>query len=227
MTPSTPADFRRDGFMALPGVLPHHECEAVAQRLGLNGSDSAGTRCLLSQAWCAALAQRLRGQASIAPHLPRGARAVQCTYFEKSSTRNWLVPVHQDLSIPVAARVDAPGWRGWSEKEGSLFVLAPVQVLEQLVAVRVHLDECRAADGPLRVVPGSHRLGLLADDEASRLRASSTEVACEAGPGDALLLRPLLLHASSKASGRSRRRVLHFLFGPPELPQGLHWQHAV
>jgi ectoine hydroxylase-related dioxygenase (phytanoyl-CoA dioxygenase family) len=127
----------------------------------------------------------------------------------------------------VAARVDAPGWRGWSEKEGSLFVQAPVAVLEQLVAVRLHLDDCSAVDGPLRVLPGSHRLGLLADEEASRLRAQSTEIVCEARQGDALLLRPLLLHASSKANGHSLRRVLHFLFGPPELPQGLRWQHAV
>ena len=218
--------FSRDGFAAVPGVLPPPECQAIAQGLALRGSDSAGTRCLLPQAWCAALAQRLRGQARVALHLPEGAVAVQCTYFEKSSARNWLVPVHQDQSIPVAARVDAPGWRGWSEKEGSLFVQAPVAVLEQLVAVRLHLDDCSAVDGPLRVVPGSHRLGLLADEEASRLRAQSTEVVCEARQGDALLLRPLLLHASSKASGHSLRRVLHFLFGPPELPQGLRWQHT-
>lgn len=219
--------FRRDGFVAVPEVLPPVECQTIAHGLALRGSDSAGTRCLLPQDWCAALARQLRQHASIAPNLPEGAVAVQCTYFEKSSARNWLVPVHQDQSIPVAVRVDATGWRGWSEKEGSLFVQAPVAVLEQLVAVRLHLDDCSAVDGPLRVLPGSHRLGLLADEEASRLRARSTEVVCEAHRGDALLLRPLLLHASSKASGHSQRRVLHFLFGPPELPQGLRWQHAV
>lgn len=219
--------FSRDGFASVPGVLPPAECQAIAQGLALRGSDSAGTRCLLLQAWCAVLAQRLRQHDCIAPHLPEGAVAVQCTYFEKSSARNWLVPVHQDQSIPVAARVEAPGWRGWSEKEGSLFVQAPVAVLEQLVTVRLHLDDCSTVDGPLRVLPGSHRLGLLADEEASRLRAQSTEVVCEARQGDALLLRPLLLHASSKASGHSLRRVLHFLFGPPELPQGLRWQHMV
>lgn len=223
-----PADpFSRDGFTTAPAVLPTHECQALAQTLSLHGSDSAGTRCLLPQAWCSSLARRLRRHAAIAPHLPEGAVAVQCTYFEKSSSRNWLVPIHQDLSIPVAARVDAPGWRGWSDKEGSLFVQAPVAVLEQLVAVRLHLDDCGAADGPLRVLPGSHRLGLLTDGATSQLRARSTEVVCEARPGDALLLRPLLLHASSKASGHSLRRVLHFLFGPPQLPQGLRWQHAV
>ena len=41
--------------------------------------------------------------------------------------------------------------------------------------------------------------------------------------GDALLMRPLVLHASSKSSGSSLRRVLHFVFGPEVLPYGLAW----
>ena len=61
---------------------------------------------------------------------------------------------------------DAPGLRGWSQKEGALFVQAPVELLAQLVAVRVHLDACGADDGPLRVLPGSHRLGLVAPEAA-------------------------------------------------------------
>jgi hypothetical protein len=40
-------------------------------------------------------------------------------------------------------------------------------------------------------------------------------------------MRPLALHTSSKATGTGRRRVLHVVFGPPELPFGLQWQHAV
>ena len=64
------------------------------------------------------------------------AVAVQCTYFEKSADRNWLVPIHQDLAIPVARRVEHPALRGWSHKEGSLFVQPPADVLAQLVAVR-------------------------------------------------------------------------------------------
>jgi hypothetical protein len=40
-------------------------------------------------------------------------------------------------------------------------------------------------------------------------------------------MRPLLLHASSKGSGTSARRVLHFVFGPRQLPHGLAWELAV
>jgi hypothetical protein len=36
-------------------------------------------------------------------------------------------------------------------------------------------------------------------------------------------MRPLLLHASSRARLPVRRRILHFLFGPARLPHGLVW----
>jgi len=216
-------DFTRDGAALVPAVISATECADLANTLAPTLRGSAGTRNLLSHTRCIDLAYRLHQHTTLGALLQHSPVAVQCTYFEKSTVLNWLVTLHQDLSIPVASRVDAPGWRGWSEKEGQLFVQPPVEVLEQLIAVRVHLDDCGADDGPLRVVPGSHRQGQLNDDEAFRLRADTGEVVCIAGPGDALLMRPLLLHASSKATGHSPRRVLHFVFGPPVLPHGLQW----
>ena len=96
-----------------------------------------------------------------------------------------------------------------------------------VVAVRVHLDDCGPLNGPLRVVPGSHRFGRLADDEVQPVRARLGEVTCIVPQGGALVMRPLLLHASSKVTTPGFRRVLHFLFGPPSLPFGLIWHHSV
>lgn len=218
--------FARNGFVSVPGVLPALADDAV--RLHNPGvGASGGTRCLLSVDWCAVLARRLREHVDLGRLIPLGHVAVQCTYFEKSSACNWLVPVHQDLSIPVAERVEGAGLSGWADKEGAVFVQAPVAVLEQLVAVRLHLDRCASSDGPLRVVPGSHTQGVLAPDTATATRDAVGECVCEAEAGTALVMRPLLLHASSKSLGTGRRRVLHFLFGPRSLPHGLRWQTAV
>ena len=221
-----PASFAADGFALVPDVLYAAECESIALRLQ-SSAVLGGARSLLSHAWCAALASRLRLHPALRGLIPAGHVAVQCTCFEKSPLLNWLVPIHQDLSIPVARRIDELSLGGWSEKEGSLFVQAPVELLVQLVAVRLHLDACGSTDGPLRVVPGSHLLGRMAPEAAVQARSASAEVTCEAGPGTALVMRPLLLHASSKATGNSRRRVLHFVFGPRVLMHGLEWRHAV
>src|SRR4051794_39540640 len=158
--------FARDGFVIVPATLSAGECEALAAAAVPAAAPSGGTRCLLSQPGCAALAQRLRGHPELSRLVSPELVAVQCTYFEKSAERNWLVPWHQDLSVPVAERVADPALRGWTEKEGSLFVQAPAEVLEQMVAVRVHLEACTREDGPLRVVPGSHRRGRLAPEAA-------------------------------------------------------------
>lgn len=223
----TTQSLEESGSALVPAVLAPDDCDRIADLVQALGAAGAGTRSLLAQPWCAALARRLLQHPVLSGWMPAGSVAVQCTFFEKSAAINWLVPVHQDLGIPVAERVDHPALRAWSEKEGSLFVQPPADFLAQLIAVRLHLDPCTAQDGPLRVIPGTHRRGHIADEEAIALRSRGLEVTLCAAKGDALVMRPLLLHASSKATGTGRRRVLHFLFAPADPPHGLRWQHAV
>jgi len=222
-----PADqFAQNGFAIIPQVLNVEECESVAASFSRGEATSVGTRCLLSQDWSRELAAKLRQHSALASLIPRDYVAAQCTYFEKSRSRNWLVAVHQDLSIPVLERVEDPRLKGWSEKEGALFVQVPAEFLGELIAVRLHLDSCGPDDGPLKVWPGTHLLGQISAAAASARREEWVFV-CTAERGSVLIMRPLLLHASSKANGSSLRRVLHFLFGPPILPCGLKWRYAV
>ena len=208
-------------------LLSRAQCEAAAIQIALGDPRAGGSRNLLQHGWCRDMARQLRTDPALASMMEADLVAVQCTYFEKSATRNWLVPLHQDVSIAVAARVDDASLSGWSCKEGTWYVRAPLPVLEKLIAVRVHLDPCGPDDGPLRVVPGSHRHGVVSDTAAAALRDVSGEVVCLAPQGAVLVMRPLLLHASSKGGGESRRRVLHFVFGPRALPAGLHWPGPV
>jgi hypothetical protein len=221
------ASLTNSGFQVAHGVLSPAECDGLLA-IGIEPlASSVGSRSLLSFGWCQELAAKLRTHRQLRDIVYPEFVATQCTYFSKSSALNWLVPIHQDLSIPVAERTASPELRGWSEKQGEFFVQPPVELLEHLVAVRLHLDSCSAADGPLQVVPGSHSSGVISPETASSLGRSGERVSITLGQGDILAMRPLLLHASSKASGSGKRRVLHFLFGPPILPHGLRWRHAV
>ena len=219
--------FSSQGYFVTSPLLSEGECRSLETDLASVEISMAGSRALLEAQWCASLACSLKTHSSLAPFLPADAVAVQCTFFEKSVDRNWLVSLHQDLSIPVARKLDHPALSGWSEKEGAVFVQAPAEVLQNIVAVRLHVDECSADDGPLKVVPGSHVHGRTNQETALALRAAEGEIVCPVARGAAMLMRPLLLHSSSKACGRSRRRVLHFLFAPKSLPFGLQWRHAV
>lgn len=227
MTTIDTARWHADGYAPLPAIVAPDACERLAHEADAAFAASVGARNLLAHAWCRTFAAHLRTHPALRPLLPDGHAAVQCTYFSKSTARNWLVALHQDVGIAVAERVDDARLGGWSDKDGVPHVQPPADVLDTLVAVRVHLDDCGAHDGPLRIVPGSHRHGRLSDADADRLRDTHGLVDCLALRGDALALRPLVLHASSKATGASRRRVLHYVFGPRELPYGLRWRDAI
>jgi hypothetical protein len=140
-----------------------------------------------------------------------GAEAVpfRATLFDKSRGSNWLVTWHQDLSLPLTQRNDDPAWGPWSTKLGVLYAAAPASALERIVALRVHLDDSTADNGPLRVLPGTHTLGVLNDDEVQRLAATITPVECLVMTGGIVAMRPLAVHASSKANDDCRRRALH------------------
>ncbi len=211
------------GYAVITGILPDNQIQRLSRRITSFSNATQGTRKLLDAPWCSELAEQLRVDPHLRPFLPSNAQVVQCTLFVKSVEKNWLVSLHQDLSIPVAERVENPQFSGWSQKEGDLFVQPPVAVLEEIVAVRVHLDDCDESNGALRVVSGSHRLGRLTSSAASEERDRRGECSVAVPRGGVMVMRPLLLHASSKASSDAPRRVLHFVFGPFDLPEGLRW----
>lgn len=213
--------FEADGYAILPDIVPIASCNRLLDFIDAREHSGAGSRRLLSEPLVAEVAAYLQTHPAITGLLPIGARPVQCTLFAKTTEINWSVTPHQDLSVPVRQRVDAPGWSGWSVKEGVTFAQPPLSVLQQLIAVRLQLDPDAATTGPLEVVPGSHRAGRLST-EALKDYLDVPRLRCIVPKGGVLAMRPLLIHASGKASGGGQRRVLHFVFGPP-LEGGLDW----
>jgi ectoine hydroxylase-related dioxygenase (phytanoyl-CoA dioxygenase family) len=137
------------------------------------------------------------------------AFAFRATIFDKSPSANWLVVWHQDTVLPLRHRMDVPGWNSWSTKAGITYAHAPAEVLSQVLALRVHLDDSSADNGPLRVLPRTHTLGVLTGDRLIELAERVTPVECLVPKGGVIAMRPLLAHASSKSQAGRPRRVLH------------------
>ncbi len=149
--------------------------------------------------------------------------AVRGIFFDKTPETNWKVAWHQDLTIAVRERIEVEGFGPWSEKAGIVHVQPPEAVLQRMVTLRVHLDPCGVDNGPLRVIAGSHEGGKLDANAISRIRETSTETACLVDRGGVVIMRPLLLHASSPAKLPAHRRVIHLEFAAEALPGGLEW----
>jgi ectoine hydroxylase-related dioxygenase (phytanoyl-CoA dioxygenase family) len=151
---------------------------------------------------------------------------VRVLLFDKTASANWSVGWHQDTVIAVRERAEAPGFFGWSVKAGVPHVHPPAEILDKMLTLRVHLDDCGEENGPLRVIPGSHRNGRLSD-EAIADWVASPEAVCPLRAGGVLLMRPLILHASAPASAPQHRRVLHLEFAADPLPHGLEWYEQI
>ena len=190
---------------------------AGAGERSLLGSDQALTSLALSDAMLG-LARQVLGQE---------ARPLRLILFEKQLATNWAVPWHQDVAIAVRGDVDPPGFGPRTTKDGIPHRVPPAQVLEAMLTVRLHLDDCGEAQGPLLVAPGTHRKGRLRESDYTAAELDKAAHACVVAAGDAVLMRPLLLHASRKATQPGGRRVVHVEYAAALLPQGLEWHFAL
>jgi len=88
--------------------------------------------------------------------------------------------------------------------------------------LRIHLDDSTPDNGPLRVIPDSHRSGVFTDLEIQELASNSVAVECTVAIGGVIAMRPLVIHASSKSENDLPRRVLHLEYASRiELSDGL------
>jgi ectoine hydroxylase-related dioxygenase (phytanoyl-CoA dioxygenase family) len=154
-----------------------------------------------------------------------GAFVVRGLFFDKTPAANWNLPWHQDVTIAVKEKREVTGFGPWTLKAGIRHVHAPGELLARMITIRIHLDECGPGNGPMRVLPGSHARGRLAPAEITAWAARAPELAvdCLVPAGGAVLMRPLILHASASATVAGHRRVIHLEYAAEGLPGGLEW----
>jgi hypothetical protein len=225
----------RDGHLLLRGVLDAAavdraaaDCAAALENCAAGDSvltsqrgRAYGARNLL-QLWpgavdllrAAPLAEMLKDV------LGEAAGVVRGLYFDKPPGASWSLPWHRDLTVAVKKHGPLGRFNKPTFKAGVPHLEAPVELLATMLTARVHLDAMKPENGPLQVVPGSHRL-----DAAPR---PVETIHCAAG--DVLLMRPLLSHASiTSAEGcTEHRRIVHLEMSPTaELPDGYEWHDWV
>jgi hypothetical protein len=218
------SDIEQNGFAIIPKVLGDQQRLELISALG--PVTGAGRRGILSLPMVAALASSDQLLNLVRPHLPVDPLAVRAIYFDKSPDTNWLVTWHQDMTLSLKARSDIDGFGPWSIKDGAPHVQPPMELLEKMLTVRLHLDDADQTNGALRVLPGSHRFGRLQSERIQQLRSLQPEFLCTVSAGDAMLMRPLLLHASGRSTSARHRRVLHIEYAGFALPTELQWNKA-
>lgn len=201
----------REGFAIVPELFPRERLDCLLEEINQKAPrrSRAGLRHALRLAPVAGLARHPLLSDLACAVLGADAYPFRATLFDKSADTNWLVVRHQDTALPLRKRLEVPGWGPWSLKDGVHYAHAPAKTLSSVLALRVHLDDSNASNGPLRVLPRTHMMGVLTDGAIGKLKSRIAPVDCVAPKGSVVAMRPLAVHASSKSLTEAPRRVLH------------------
>jgi hypothetical protein len=202
----------RDGWCLWPEAVPEIGLQALEAALPWIAEPSRRPVPLAPlQAWLADTALPDRMAALLGP----GARPVRALLMGKGRSeerdQDWEIDWHRDTTFAVRFPKAVPGFDGWVDKGPFWQVRAPEELVARVRSLRLHLDDSGLATGPLRVKPGSHQ-----GTEAEPLEVHAKR-------GDAILMHPLLLHASARPATLAPRRVLHLEWAAFDLPGGLEW----
>ena len=218
-----PLDFERDGVALFDAAVGADilkgladEFDTAGVRIGARPFDlSPVVKALIGPN--GVLGKRARELTSASP------RPVRVLAFDKTPAANWHLPWHQDRVIAVKQRVDLDGFGTWTVKGGQPHVEAPASLLERMFNLRLHVDDCDAGNGALKVLPGTHRLGRLSDAEVKDAAVRGQATLCVVKAGGILAMKALALHASDASTSARRRRVLHVDYCWGDLPKELEW----
>lgn len=180
--------------------------------------------------------QRLRSSASlngalaksgslmrVIAQLDQRAKPVRVVAFNKSQETNWGVPWHQDRVVAVADKHEQSGYKNWGQKSGTWHCEPPQSILDDMLFVRVHLDDTDQENGAMEIALGSHAKGIVPAGDAETEAMRYPIETCQALRGDVLVLKMLTLHGSRPSTTQRSRRVLRIDFASAELPDPLRW----
>jgi len=146
---------------------------------------------------------------------------VKSIYFDKPETSNWFVSYHQDLTISVDQKVEIDRFGPYTKKHNQFAVQPPLEILESNFTIRIHLDDTNEENGALKIVSNSHSKGIYRHETINW--DTENEISCAVKKGGLMIMKPLLLHSSSRTTNNRKRRVIHLEFSNQVLPEKLQW----
>ncbi len=211
-----------DGFEIRRGVLSESQIKILKDEANLV-ANSYGTSCVRHLRHRSKIFFEFALSDILYSLISKELRPVRSILFDKTVGENWPVSWHQDLTIAVNEKVEVNGYGPWSVKEGVPHVQPPLTLLQNMVTLRIHLDDTLVNNGALQVIPDSHKRGKISSEEITVEEKEKMFVA-ECFAGDVLLMSPLLLHSSKRSEVPVSRKIIHFEYArEKDLDAKLNW----
>ncbi|GAA4465556.1 phytanoyl-CoA dioxygenase family protein [Nemorincola caseinilytica] len=220
----TAEQYGRNGFVVIEGFYTAAQIDGLIEAMEKKGVfeyDNSNDLLAIDAVYDIAASAGL--MSIVRPLTGDGAVPFHAIVLDKTKDNNWGLDWHQDLKIAVQEKIETTGYTGWTVEAGIPHVVPPVAVLEKLVTVRIHLDDCDGTNGAIWALPGTHRLGIVAAADMGDTVRSHKITECTVRKGGIMLLSPLVLHKSPYALTNRHRRVLQIAYRATELHNGIRW----
>lgn len=219
-------DLHGFGFALADVELSSEQCDYLVMSLPSVTDQRSGDRDLLSHPTVLQLVRHRQIGEFLWSLTGREVVAVSARLDESSGVPappEW----HQDRRVTVRERMEVRGYAAWTARVGIWHVEPPSSVLDQMVIVRIHLDDCPQGSAAFQVIPGSHRGGKLSPQAIEELVEMQPALAPNIAKGSLVAMKPLLVHTISPCPRPSRFRVLQIVFAPVEAISPLQWRTTV
>lgn len=113
----------------------------------------------------------------------------------------------------------------WTTKQNQYAVQPPLEILQNIFTIRIHLDETNSENGALKVIEKSHSKGIYRPETIDW--KTEKESTCSVSKGGIMIMKPLLLHSSGRTINNKKRRVIHIEFSNVNLPTPLGWSEKL
>lgn len=220
MTRSLGSEFESCGRVWLRNAVSEEDLTLFDN--ATTASTKAGQRLDVSK-WLEAALSKDSSLLRAVRRLSPNAVPVRIVAFNKSESANWGVPWHQDRVIAVSEKAEIAGYNNWTKKSGTWHCEPPLSILDEMLFVRIHLDDNDQSNGAMEIAVGSHSNGFVPSANAESVANTFPIETCVAKRGDVLILKMLTLHSSKPAQIRSGRRVFRVDFSSTQLPLPLLW----
>lgn len=151
-------------------------------------------------------------------------KIVKAFILDKTQESNWTMPWHQDLLITVQKQIETEGYTNWINYGNIPHVQPPLALLEQLITIRIHLDDCDQENGAMQVIAATHQRGKMNQPDIDAAVHREPTICCAVNRKGIMVYKPLLLHYSPYSQSRRPRRILQLEFAPVNnLATGLEW----
>jgi ectoine hydroxylase-related dioxygenase (phytanoyl-CoA dioxygenase family) len=217
-----------DGFSIINEFIPElqvNEIHSALERrnvLDFDDAKASGFNLLRIIPAVEQLASSARLLSIVRGELGDSTFPINALLLDKSLSQNWGLDWHQDLKIAVTNKIDVPDYDNWTKEYGINLCIPPLEILEKLLSVRIHLDPCTIQNGALLLIPKTHKSGILSNLDLKEI-VRREAICCEIDRGGIMCMKPLLLHKSPYSISQKKRRVIQINYSGSRLDHGLQW----